>query len=116
MVGPTVSADTGRALAYVTLPPEAHPPIGLYVAGQIELETSSALTVPETALVMRDGNAYVFTVDADRRASRVGVSVGRRSDNEVEILSGLDRSADVVKTGGAFLSDKALVRVEAEAQ
>lgn len=116
LVGPTVSADTGRALAYVALPPEAHPPIGLYVTGQIELETSLALTVPESALVMRDGNAYIFTVDPDGRASRVGVSVGRRNGDEVEILSGLDRSADVVKAGGAFLSDKALVRVEAEAR
>jgi hypothetical protein len=30
----------------------------------------------------------------------------------VEILSGLDRSANIATTGGAFLSDNALVRVE----
>lgn len=115
LVGPTVSADTGRALAYVALPAEAHPPIGLYVTGQIELETTAALTVPETALVLRDGIAYVFTVDAGKRASRVRVETGRRNGREVEILSGLDRSAVVVTTGGAFLSDRAFVRVEGEA-
>ena len=115
LVGPTVSTDTGRALAYVALPAEAHPPIGLYVTGQIELETTAALTVPETALVLRDGIAYVFTVDADNRASRIRVETGRRKGTEVEILSGLDRSTEVVATGGAFLSDKALVRLEGEA-
>ena len=46
LVGPTVSIDTGRALAYVALPAEAHPPTGLYVTGQIELETTAAFTVP----------------------------------------------------------------------
>jgi RND family efflux transporter MFP subunit len=112
LVGPTVSADTGRALVYVTLPAEARPPVGLYATGQIELETTAALTIPETALVLRDGIAYVFTVDADKRVSRARVETGRRNGNEVEILSGADRSADIVTTGGAFLSDRALVRVE----
>ncbi|MBW9063028.1 efflux RND transporter periplasmic adaptor subunit [Rhizobium herbae] len=115
LVGPTVSTDTGRALAYVALPAEAHLPIGLYVTGQIELETTAALAVPETALVLRDGIAYVFTVDADRRASRVRVETGRRNGSEVEILSGLDRSTEVVMTGGAYLSDKAFVRVTGDA-
>ncbi|KAA1233930.1 MULTISPECIES: efflux RND transporter periplasmic adaptor subunit [Agrobacterium tumefaciens complex] len=116
LVGPTVSTDTGRAIIYVTLPPEDHPPVGIYVTGQIELQSTSALTVPETALVFRDGINYVFTVDKDRRASRVRVETGRRNGGEVEVLSGIDRSTSVVKSGGAFLSDKALVRVEGEAQ
>jgi RND family efflux transporter MFP subunit len=115
LVGPTVSTDTGRALAYVALPPEAHPPIGLYVSGQIELQTTAALTVPGTALVLRDGMSYVFTVDASKRVSRVRVETDRRNGGEVEILSGLDPLAEVVTTGGAFLSDKALVRVVGEA-
>lgn len=115
LVGPTISTDTGRALLYVALPAEAHPPTGLYVTGQIELATTTALTVPETALVLRDGIAYVFAVDADKRASRIRVETGRRNGSEVEILSGLDLSTQVVTTGGAFLADKTLVRVDGEA-
>lgn len=114
LIGPTISTDTGRVIAYVSLPAEAHPPIGLYVTGQIELETTAALTVPETALVLRDGMTYVFIVDQNGRASRLRVETGRRRDGEVEILSGLDRSTEVVAAGGAFLSDGALVRVEGE--
>lgn len=116
LVGPTVSTDSGRAVVYVSLPPEDHPPVGLYATGQIELQTTGALTVPETALVFRDGINYLFTVGEDQRVTRVRVETGRRNDGEVEILSGLDGSAGVVKSGGAFLSDKALVRVEGEAQ
>jgi RND family efflux transporter MFP subunit len=116
LIGPTVSTDTGRALAYVALPAEEHPTIGLYVAGQIELDSTPALTVPETALVPRDGISYVFVVDANARASRVRVETGRRNAGEVEIVAGLDRSADVVTAGGAFLSDRVLVRVEEEAR
>lgn len=111
LAGPTVSSDTGRAIAYVSLPPDARPPVGLHVSGQIELEATPALTVPETALVMRDGLAYLFIVGADNRTSRLRVETGRRNGHEVEILSGLDREARVVTAGGAFLSDRTLVRI-----
>ncbi|MBY5359292.1 efflux RND transporter periplasmic adaptor subunit [Rhizobium leguminosarum] len=116
LVAPTVSADTGRALVYISLPAEAHPPIGLYATGQIELGIEAALTVPETALFVRDGLNYLFTVDGDKRITRVRVETGRRNDGEVEILSGLNRLAKVVATGSAFLSDGALVRVEGKAR
>ncbi|WP_428031671.1 efflux RND transporter periplasmic adaptor subunit [Ancylobacter sp.] len=115
LVGPMVSTDTGRAIVYVSLPAQDHPPVGLYVTGNIELQTTQALSVPESALVFRDGLNYVFTVNDDKRVARLRVETGRRNGGEVEILSGLDPSARVVKSGGAFLADKALVRVEGEA-
>ncbi|MEQ1407405.1 efflux RND transporter periplasmic adaptor subunit [Neorhizobium sp. Rsf11] len=116
LVGPTVSTETGRAVVYVALPTEAHPPVGIYASGQVELQTTQALTVPETALVFRDGISYLFTVNKDRRVTRQRVETGRRNDGEVEILSGIDLSASVVKSGGAFLSDNALVKIEGDAQ
>ncbi|SON56609.1 Nickel and cobalt resistance protein CnrB [Hartmannibacter diazotrophicus] len=116
LVGPTVSTNTGRVMVYVALPASVHPPSGLYVTGEIELAVTTALTVPQTALVMRDGMTYVFTVEADRHVKRVRVETGRRNSDEVEILSDLDASANVVTTGGAFLSSGALVRLEGDAQ
>ncbi|MDQ0512091.1 RND family efflux transporter MFP subunit [Angulomicrobium amanitiforme] len=116
LVAPTVSTDTGRAIVYVALPVEARPPVGLYVTGHIELETTQALSVPQSALVFRDGINYLFTVSNDRRVTRIRVETGRRMAGEVEIVSGLDPSARVVKSGGAFLADKALVRIEGEAE
>ncbi|MDO3435071.1 efflux RND transporter periplasmic adaptor subunit [Rhizobium sp. CBN3] len=111
LVGPSVSTDTSRAIVYVTLPDDARPRTGLYVTGNIELKTSSALTVPETAIVFRDGISYVFTAGEDQRVQRVRVETGRRNNGEVEIVSGIDRTSKVVTSGGAFLSDNDLVKI-----
>ncbi|WP_221134897.1 efflux RND transporter periplasmic adaptor subunit [Rhizobium binae] len=111
LVGPSVSTDTSRAIVYVTLPADMRLRTGLYVTGNIELQTSPALTVPETAIVFRDGISYVFTAGEDQRVQRIRVETGRRNNGEVEIVSGIDRSANVVSSGGAFLSDNDLVKI-----
>ncbi|MBB6224899.1 efflux RND transporter periplasmic adaptor subunit [Rhizobium leguminosarum] len=111
LVGPSVSTDTSRAIVYVALPTDVRPRTGLYVTGNIELQTSPALTVPETAIVFRDGISYLFTSGEDQRVKKVRVETGRRNNGEVEIVSGIDRSAKVVNSGGAFLSDNDLVKI-----
>ncbi|WP_206116649.1 efflux RND transporter periplasmic adaptor subunit [Rhizobium laguerreae] len=111
LVGPSVSTDTSRAIVYVALPADVRPRSGLYVTGNIELQTSPALTVPETAIVFRDGISYVFTAGEGQRVQRVRVETGRRNNGEVEIVSGIDRSSKVVISGGAFLSDNDLVKI-----
>ncbi|RWX18647.1 efflux RND transporter periplasmic adaptor subunit [Rhizobium hidalgonense] len=111
LVGPSVSTDTSRAIVYVALPAGMRPRTGLYVTGNIELQTSPALTVPETAIVFRDGISYLFTTGEDQRVQRVRVETGRRNNGEVEIVSGIDRSSKVVISGGAFLSDNDLVKI-----
>lgn len=116
LVGPTVATDTGRAIIYVALPTEAHPPVGLYASGEIDLRTAPALTIPETALVFRDGISYVFTVGNENRVTRLKVETGRREGDDVEIVSGLDPAARVVKAGGAFLSNNALVTIAEDAR
>ncbi|MBX5200091.1 efflux RND transporter periplasmic adaptor subunit [Rhizobium sp. NZLR1] len=114
LVGPSVDTNTSRAIVYVALPEDIHPRTGLYVTGTIELRTTPALTVPETAIVFRDGINYVFTRSEDKRVRRVRVETGRRNGGEVEIVSGLDTSARVVTSGGAFLSDNDLVKIAGE--
>jgi len=111
LVGPSVSTDTSRAIVYVALPADTRPRTGLYVTGNIELQTSPALTVPETAIVFRDGISYVFTAGEDQRVQRIRVETGRRNNGEVEIVSGIDRASKVVTSGGAFLSDNDLVKI-----
>lgn len=111
LVGPSVDTSTGRAILYVSLAADTRPRIGLYVTGSIELQTIPAITVPETAIVFRDGMNYVVTVGPDKRARRMRVETGRRQNDEVEIVSGLDPSARVVTSGGSFLADNDLVNV-----
>ncbi|KAA3450315.1 efflux RND transporter periplasmic adaptor subunit [Mesorhizobium sp. SARCC-RB16n] len=111
LVGPSISANTGRAIVYVALPADIRPRVGLYVTGSIEFQTTPALTIADTAIVFRDGINYVFVVDPDKRARRVRVETGRRQGGEVEIVSGIDQSSKVVTSGGAFLSDNDLVTI-----
>jgi RND family efflux transporter MFP subunit len=111
LIGPSVSTDTSRTIVYVALPADVRPRVGLYVTGNIELQTTPALTVPETAIVFRDGISYVFTASEDKRVRRVRVETGRRNNGEAEIVSGIDRSSQVVTSGGAFLSDNDLVKI-----
>ncbi|RWI57068.1 MAG: efflux RND transporter periplasmic adaptor subunit [Mesorhizobium sp.] len=111
LVAPSVGTGTGRAIVYVALSDGTIPRVGLYVTGNIELKTTPAFTVPETAISFRDGLSYVFVVDGNSRARRIRVETGRRNGGEVEILSGLDRSSKVVTAGGAFLSDNVLVQI-----
>lgn len=111
LTAPTIDTGTGRAIIYVALPAEKRPRTGLYATGSIELATTQALTVPDTAIVYRDGITYVFIVSQDKRVRRIRVETGRRRDGTVEIISGLDAGANVVTSGGTFLSDNDLVNI-----
>jgi HlyD family secretion protein len=101
---PTIDPNTRKAYVYVDLPVSGSIRPGMFVRGEILLGKKEALTVPESALVMRDGYSYVFELDANRRAMQRKVITGRRSNRRVEILDGLDPNAVVVATGGAFLN------------
>ncbi len=116
LVAPTVSSDTGRSVVYVELPKEPRPRVGLYVSGNINIGTKRALTVPETTLVFRDGINYVFAIDQAHRVHRIRVDVRRRRESRVEITAGLIGDEKLVRSGGAFLSEGALVNVEGAAE
>ncbi len=111
MVAPTVDPQTRNALVYVDLP--AHPDLraGMFARGEFLLGQSDALTVPQEALVVREGFTYLFVLGADQRVQRLKVQPGRRAGERVEILSGLDAGAPVVVRGAGFLNDGDLVRV-----
>lgn len=105
LVSPTLSTKTSRALVYVALPTDSGAQAGMYASGQIELPPREALTVPDTAVILRDGRSYVFTLGEDMRVVQRPVEVGRRLEQAVEILSGLNEPARIVRAGGAFLND-----------
>lgn len=110
-LSPTLDTNTRTATAYVSLPAGGPAKAGMFAQGEILSGANQALTLPHTAVILRDGNNYVFTIGADGRVSRVQVAVGRRSDKRVEITSGLESGVKVAATGGAFLNDGDNVRV-----
>ena len=112
MVAPSVDAQTRNALVYVDLPAQiGTAKAGMFAKGEIILGQSQALTVPQTAVVVRDGFSYVYSVGADNKVSQLKVQTGRLSGDRFEVLSGLKSDARLVASGGAFLNHGDTVRV-----
>jgi RND family efflux transporter MFP subunit len=112
-VPPGVDAATRTGTLYADLPEPDGLRTGAYLPGRILVGNAKALVVPATAIVQRDGNPYVFTVDAKGIAHRVRVRTGTTSAGRVEILDGLANGALVVDRGAGFLGDGDRVRVVA---
>lgn len=116
MVGPTVDPQTRVGLVYVDLPSPSGAQMGatflpgMFAKGEFELGKSSGLTVPQQAVVVRDGFSYVFRLNPDQRVSQLKVQVGRRVGERLEVLQGLDAQAVLVASGAGFLNDGDLVK------
>lgn len=115
MIAPTVDAQTRNALVYVDLPSHADIRAGMFARGEFVLGQRSAITVPASAIVVRDGFSNVFELTADKHVRMVRVQTGQRSGEAVEITTGLTPNAAIVARGGAFLNDGDLVRVQSDA-
>jgi RND family efflux transporter MFP subunit len=120
MIAPTVDMQTRSALVYVDLPPntskDAPFKAGMFASGQFELGASQAMTVPQQAIVVRDGFSFVFRLNADKHVSQIKVTPGRRLGDRIEVLGGLTADTQVVVRGAGFLNDGDLVnRVEESA-
>ena len=117
MLAPTVDAASRNGLVYVDLPGAAGTfKPGMYARGEFELGQSTALTVPQTAVVVRDGFSYVYRVGDDQRVSQRKVQTGRITGDRVEVLNGVKPEERLVASGGSFLSDGDLVKVVEAAQ
>lgn len=117
MLAPTLDATNRKALAYVDLVPgkggENLARAGMFGQGEIVVGKSGALTVPNSAVVLRDGSAYLFEVGPGDVVEQRKVQLGRHIGDAVEILAGLDEKARVVASGGAFLNHRDRVQVAA---
>lgn len=111
MVAPTVDPHTRTGLVYVDLPSVPSLKAGMFATGEFELGSSNALTVPQQAIVVRDGFTYVFRLTPDQHVAQVRVSTGRRSGQRVEITDGLAADTPFVNGGVGFLNDGDLVKV-----
>jgi RND family efflux transporter MFP subunit len=110
MVAPTVDPQTRNAIVYVDLP-AGTARAGMFARGEFELGQVTALTLPQSAVVMREGFSYVYRVGPDNKVVQTKVSTGRRLGERVEITGGLERDARVVASGGGFLADGDMVRI-----
>ena len=111
MVAPTVDDKTRNGIVYVDLLETGDARAGMFARGDFELGTGRALTLPQSAVVLREGFSYAMRVGPDGKVAEAKVTLGRRVGERVEVLSGLDANTRVVASGGAFLADGDTVRV-----
>jgi RND family efflux transporter MFP subunit len=110
MIGPTLDANTRSALVYIALPSGSGARAGMYASGTILNGMTEAMTLPQSAVILRDGSRYIFTVGSDNRVKQNKVKTGSLVNGNIEILSGIALTDDVVTTGGAFLQDGDLIQ------
>lgn len=118
MVAPTVDGGTRNGIVYVDLPAsstQAGARAGMFAPGKVAVGQAGGLTVPQTAVLLRDGFSYVFVVEGQKAEQssvrQVKVKVGRRQGDRIEVIEGLQNGLHVVAAGVAFLADGDVVRV-----
>ena len=111
-VSPQVDPQSRTGIVYVDLKPSASVRAGLFARGELLLDQHTVLTLPETAVLLRDGFSYVLRIEGER-VRQQKVTLGARRGDRVEIREGLAADTAVVESGVGFLSDGMTVRVTA---
>ena len=117
VLAPSLDTQSRNGLVYVDLPTATKQGFraGMFAHGDFHVGVSSALTVPQTALSLREGFSYVFSLsetgDGLAKVNMLKVQLGRRNGDSYEILSGLKPGDKLVADGSTFLSDGDSVRV-----
>lgn len=111
-VSPQVDPQNRTGIVYVDLPPDAPARAGLFARGEFLLGERRVLTLPETAILLRDGFSYVFRIDGGK-VRQQKVTVGARHGDRVEVRAGLAKDTAVVESGVGFLADGLTVHVVA---
>ena len=111
MVAPTVDPQTRNGIVYVDLPAPGSARAGMFARGQFEVGSATALTLPQSAVQLREGFSYVFKVGADNKVTQTKIDTGRRFGDRIEVTGGLGADARVVAMGGGFLAEGDTVRI-----
>lgn len=111
IVAPSIDSQTHNGLAYVDLPANSQVRAGSFARGFFEVGEGRAVTVPQQAVLLRDGFSYVARLDPKAKVLMTKVSVGRRVGDRVEITGGLGSSEPIVASGLSFLSEGDTVKV-----
>ncbi|MEQ1668587.1 MAG: efflux RND transporter periplasmic adaptor subunit [Sulfuriferula sp.] len=111
ILAPTIDPQTRLGIAYVDIPPHSGAQAGMYVNGTFTLGTRRNLSLPASAIMQRDGHAYVYRLRPDQHVQLIQINTGAHNQQQFEILSGINAQDKVVVDGGGFLNDGDLVNV-----
>lgn len=113
-VRPMVGTNNRAVEALVDLPPSLAWPPGGTVTAHVVLASRDGVVVPAASVVRRPAGDVVYVLQGEKAAERK-VTVGVRSGERAEILSGVEPGETVVLSGAGFLTDGALVTVRSPA-
>ena len=106
LLGPSIDPANRNGLAFITISGASKSArAGQFVQGSIDVGAREVMSLPQSALVVRDGFTLVFRVNPQQRVRAQKVRPGAVVGDRVEILEGLEPGASVVAKGGAFLND-----------
>jgi RND family efflux transporter MFP subunit len=112
-VSPALDPRSRTGVVYADLPAPGALRAGMYAAGDLVLGDLPARTVPDQAIVERDGYRYVFVLGEGDVVSQRRVELGVREGGLVQVVEGLEGDERVVVEGAGFLADGDRVRVVA---
>jgi RND family efflux transporter MFP subunit len=111
LVAPTIDAKNRNGIVYVALPKDAPLKPGAHARGEIVVASAAVQTLPESVVLTRDGQPFVYVVDAQGVAHLQRIDTGERQRGVVEVTAGLAAGSRVVATGAGFVKDGEPVRV-----
>ncbi len=111
-VAPTVDVATRNGLVYVDLLPGAGNELkpGMFARGEFRFDSRPVLTLPASALLLRDGFDVVMRIGPDQTVTQTKVQVVGRQADRVAVAD-LPADARVVLRGAAFLTDGDAVKL-----
>jgi RND family efflux transporter MFP subunit len=107
-VRPMVGTNNRAVEALVELPVGSEWPPGGTVSARVVLAARDGVVVPAASVVRRPAGDVVYVANGEKVAERK-VTVGIRTPQQAEILSGVNAGENVVVAGAGFLTDGALI-------
>lgn len=106
-ISPTIDTTTMTYVLRVALDnPDGLLKGGMFARAAVQsVLRSDVITIPQTALLAKDGKDYVFVINDDDTVTRKEVSVGASGDDDVEILSGLSEGEKIATDNLSRLRD-----------
>ena len=117
-IDPQVEEQTRTALVKAKLPnPDGKLRRGMFAnLDLIVAVRSEALVVPETALIPKGEEVYVFVVDEENKAQKKSVKVGLRLAGKAEIIEGLSAGENVIAEGYQKVGPGSPVKIKKSSQ
>ncbi len=115
VTGVSTAADssTGLYLVEAALPnPDGVLKPGMFANVELVVEkNNNVISVPLNTVLEKNGEQYVFAIDASNIAHKIVVETGLKNDDYIEITNGLSIGDTVVTKGQDFLSEGSQVNI-----